>query len=91
MTPYLIAAAVAYQCAVTPFSVDGVKYLCKTCTRNDVISSVICVQIKEKSDEKTSNRTIDSIVRSSSMGWMLNANHHYAQRESGGVHNLLRF
>ena len=71
MTPYLIATAVAYQCVVTPFTIDGVKHLCKTCTRNDITSSVICVPVKEKSDEKTSNRTINSTIRSGSLGRML--------------------
>lgn len=90
MTPYLIATAVAYQCVVTPFTIDGVKHLCKTCTRNDVTSSVICVPVKEKSDEKSSPSPSSSPVHSRSTG-LYNVNVHNAVWKDGGVHDMLRF
>ena len=57
MNNLILAAAVATQCVVTPFNTNGVPMLCKTCAKNGLTSSVICVPTKEKSNEKSnSNR-----------------------------------
>lgn len=89
MNPLLIATAVAYQCVVTPFNADGVPMLCKTCTKNGVTASVICVRIKEKTDEKT-NSSGFSPISSDCLGGMHNVNLHNTQRKDGGMYDMLR-
>lgn len=75
MNPLLIAAAVATQCVVTPFSVSGIPMLCKTCAKNGVTTSVICVPLKEKSYEK-SNRNSLSPIGSDRVGWLYYTDNH---------------
>jgi hypothetical protein len=89
MNPLLIATAVAYQCVVTPFNVGGVTMLCKTCTKNDVTKSVICVPVKEKTDEKTSNGGSRTDLRNSSLGRMYNVNIYNSGWPNGCMHHVL--
>lgn len=89
MNPLLIATAVATQCVVTPFSVGGVPMLCKSCAKNGITTSVICVPIKEKSYEK-SNRNSLGPIGSDRVGGLHQFNFHLTGWSDGGVHYLLR-
>ena len=85
----ILATLVASQCVVTPFSVDGVPMLCKTCAKNGQTTSVICVPAKEIADEKSSNSSSRSTIRNRGSS-LYNLNLHNARWEDGGVHYLLR-
>ena len=90
MNNLILAAAVATQCVVTPFNANGVSMLCKTCAKNGITSSVICVPVKEKANEKSNLDGSSNPVRNRSSG-VYNLNIHYTGWADGGMHNVLRF